>query len=64
MGGAMIQDVVNARREGLNPIGLPDANAVLEIEAQATTISRSVDEFQSHRKGASGIKPLLASLGG
>lgn len=54
-GGATIRDVANARREGLNPIGLPGANAVLEIEAQETTISRAVDEFQSRLKSASGI---------
>jgi len=55
MGGATIQDVVNAGREGLNPIGLPDASAVLEIKALATTISLAVDEFQSCLKSASGI---------
>lgn len=55
MGGDTIQDVVNARREGLHPIGLPDANAALEIEAQATTISSAIDEFQSRLKSASGI---------
>ncbi len=55
MGGATIQDVVNAQREGLNPIGLPDANAVLEIVAEEATISRTVDEFQSRLKSASGI---------
>lgn len=54
-GEATIRDVINARREGLIPIDLPDANAVLEIEAMATTISRAIDEFRSLLKSASGI---------
>ena len=53
-GGATIRDVMNARREGLDPIGLPDANAVIKIEALATTISLAVDEFQARLKSASG----------
>ena len=38
--GVTILDVINARREGLIPIGLPDANAVMEIESQATKSPR------------------------
>ena len=54
-GGATIQRVVDARRQGLKPIGLPDSNDVIKIEQLAAAISIEVDAFRSKVKSSSGI---------
>ena len=55
VGGATIRDVADARRQGDNPIGLPDGKDVLKIEKLAAEISNAVDKFRSKVKSSSGI---------